>query len=71
MVAPPERSGPLTLARHRKADGRLLILYSRGDDTGGRDSESDTGGGSREDDTGGAPETGAPTWGEAVSSEDG
>jgi hypothetical protein len=24
----PERSGPLVLERHRKADGRLLILYS-------------------------------------------
>ncbi len=53
-VAPPERSGPLALARHRKADGRLLILYSREDNTGD-----------------GAPETGAPAWGEAASSEDG
>lgn len=25
--AEPERSGPLLLERHRKADGRLLILY--------------------------------------------
>ncbi len=32
----PERSGPLVLERHRKADGRLLILYSRESDTGGR-----------------------------------
>ncbi len=23
----PERSGPLIFERHRKADGRLLILY--------------------------------------------
>jgi hypothetical protein len=30
-AAPPERSGPLAVERHRKADGRLLILYSRAD----------------------------------------
>jgi hypothetical protein len=77
-VAPPERSGPLALARHRKADGRLLILYSREDDTGGRASESDTAGGAREsggthegDTAGGAPETGAPAWREVASSKDG
>lgn len=26
---PPRRSGPLIVERHRKADGRLLILYFR------------------------------------------
>jgi hypothetical protein len=34
----PERSGPLVLERHRKADGRLLILYVREEDPGGEDS---------------------------------
>jgi hypothetical protein len=24
-----DRSGPLAIVRHRKADGRLLILYTR------------------------------------------
>jgi hypothetical protein len=27
-----ERLGPIALARHRKDDGRLLILYRRADD---------------------------------------
>jgi hypothetical protein len=61
--APQERSGPLTLARHRKADGRLLILYSRERDTGSRAREGDT--------AVRTPEAGAPAWGEGASSEDG
>lgn len=30
----PERGGPPILERHRKADGRLLILYRRADGGG-------------------------------------
>ena len=29
LAAAPRRSGPLSVERHRKADGRLLILYAR------------------------------------------
>ena len=29
---PPERFGPLTVERHRKDDGRALILYTRTED---------------------------------------
>jgi hypothetical protein len=28
-AAPPERLGPLEIARYRKDDGRALILYAR------------------------------------------
>jgi len=32
-ISDGERLGPLTIERHRKADGRALILYSRADAT--------------------------------------
>lgn len=31
-VQDPERCGPVTLTRHRKDDGRALILYSHDED---------------------------------------
>ncbi|HEX8714121.1 MAG TPA: hypothetical protein VF706_01015 [Solirubrobacteraceae bacterium] len=43
-VQDPERCGPVTLTRHRKDDGRALILYSHDEDRTGAGVDPSTGG---------------------------